>query len=719
MIANITKTIEMHNPYALQYDGSASQVALPAAACSTGTTISVEMWYFGDEWGAQDSKIIDGANASETQLDILYDYTNSKIEFYCGGDAGGNTDSFETAITQAQWDGWHHWGFVKNAVTGFMYIYLDGALLATSTSGHTYSIYSPSTEFNIDSAQYGKMGELRIWSDVRTLAEFQDNMYIELDGDEAGLNAYYKFDERSGTTLGDSTSNSYDGTITSPSWTAGCPSAGPGWVDISADVLGSRRFDHYRGINGNGPTNLVASAGRFELFMDNSSINSASKAGYYSPDNSNIRDGFKKGAAIRVKYTYSGTTKSGWRGRIFDIYPDPSTFTPFTRTVCYDWMKEAQEQKFGKLSVETDQRGDQVVDSLLDSLSVTRRPARRLLDTGKGTFPTVFDTERDEKTAIMNVFQKTCQSELGKIYLNNDEQLVFENRHHAVDETTVQIDFDDNISQINLGYPADNIYTKVLCFLRPRETDTGDIVLAQVQKSFSVPAGEYRDIQLFFRDPNSGERISASSLATRVSGTDYIANAAEDGSGADRTADLTVTELTDDTSGNSITLRCSNGGSSSFWVTTLQQKGKGIYLFDTINAEGNAGVVYTDLHGERELRFDMPYEDDFAEAENFADYLISIWKDPLCQVTGLTYYPEKSTTLAQAFVDIDLGDRITVNIPHIGIDQDYFIYKETVRVDKGVIKCTYGLQPAGSATALQLDDAIYGELDSIYAKLAL
>jgi len=61
----------------------------------------------------------------------------------------------------------------------------------------------------------GEIDELRIWDDNRTQEEIKANMFIELEGDEANLIAYYKMSDGSGTTLTDNASaGNYDGTMT-------------------------------------------------------------------------------------------------------------------------------------------------------------------------------------------------------------------------------------------------------------------------------------------------------------------------------------------------------------------------------------------------------------------------------------------------------------------------------------------------------------------------
>jgi hypothetical protein len=491
------------------------------------------------------------------------------------------------------------------------------------------------------------------------------------------------------------------------------------WDDISADVVTSKQWNYTRGISGIKPTSRVASPGKFTFYLLNRAENSGGVAGFYSIGHSNQRDGFEQGVEIRIKHVYSSSTDYKWRGKIYDPDPTASPYKSFTRTVCYDWMREAQDHKFKATAMATSQRADQAIQTMLDTLPVSRQPEATSLATGKSIFPYVFDSERDEKSSIMSVLQKAAQTELGKVYVNgqggNGEQLVFENRHYMIDETTVQQDFDDNIVSVNPVYPFDLIKTKIITRVFPREVTTG-LVLGQVQKSFSIPANETRTVKLYFRDPETGDRISANALTTRVSGTDFVANADEDGGGANKTAALSVTD--NEVSANSISLSCANSTGNTIWVTTLQQQGDGIMQYDPVTYEAEANGTYLAEKGERVLRYDLPYEDDYNVGVDFGEYLLSIWQDPVCQIDELTYYPEESSTLAQAFMDIDLGHRITVNFTQLGIDQDYFVRKINVSWDRGLLKCAYGVTPAQAGVYMQLNDAIYAKLGEVECKLA-
>lgn len=490
------------------------------------------------------------------------------------------------------------------------------------------------------------------------------------------------------------------------------------WADITSDVL-QKSWGHSRGTNGNRPNNRTASPGKFTFYLLNTAQNSGGLAGYYSPDHANILSGFCHGTEIRISYIYDAAAYYRWRGRIYSIAPDPSPYGALTKVVCYDWMKEAEIQKFKAVTTATDQRGDQAITTVLAILPSARQPEATSLETGKSTFPYVFDTERTEKTGVLAILQKTALTELGRVYVNsqggNGEQLVFENRHHAVDETTVQFDFDDHISDIEAAYPTDLLYTRVITRAYPRESSTG-IVLGSIRKSFSITSSDSRTVEILFRDPETGERISASDAITPLEATtDYLGNSAE-GGGSNLTANVTATVAEE--SANSLKVTMSYSGAGVCWITKLQVRGDGLLRYDPATYE-TEDETCQGLYGDRLLRYDMPYEDDFNVAASFGDYLLELYKNPVLYLSGLTYYPERSTGTADAFMAIDLGHRITVNITQLGIDQDYFVIKKTDSLYKGKIRCTYGLAPTGSNVFMQLNDAIYAKLDVDECKLAV
>ena len=72
----------------------------------------------------------------------------------------------------------------------------------------------------------GQLDEVRIWDAVRNPSQIQTNQYIRLNGAESNLVAYYRFDEGSGTSTADATTNNRTGTLTN----------GVTWVPAGAPI---------------------------------------------------------------------------------------------------------------------------------------------------------------------------------------------------------------------------------------------------------------------------------------------------------------------------------------------------------------------------------------------------------------------------------------------------------------------------------------------------
>ncbi len=118
------------------------------------------------------------------------------------------------------------------------YLYINGSLIDGTIYGEIW--FSPNSTIYLgthnNSINYlnGKMEEFRIWNDVRSITEIQDNMFKTLTGTESNLLAYYKFDEMNGAIFYDESGNSNNSylfntldncwiTSTSPAGTYGKP----------------------------------------------------------------------------------------------------------------------------------------------------------------------------------------------------------------------------------------------------------------------------------------------------------------------------------------------------------------------------------------------------------------------------------------------------------------------------------------------------------------
>lgn len=142
----------------------------------------------------------------------------------------------------------------------------------------------------------GYMDELRIWTVARTATEIKNNYLNEVSASSTGLMAYYKFNEGTGTTLTDQTSNAINGTLTNS----------PGWVVSTANIASS------------GAGNCLS----FDGTNDYVSVPSASQYAFGTSTDYTL-EAWVKFSASQSNYTgivVKGTTPAAWQGYQLLLY---------------------------------------------------------------------------------------------------------------------------------------------------------------------------------------------------------------------------------------------------------------------------------------------------------------------------------------------------------------------------------------------------------------
>ena len=127
---------------------------------------------------------------------------------------------------------WHHVAYSRNGSLGTLYV--DGVLVTNHTADFVLSsndFWSLGQEFDppATSSNFldGFLDEVRIWEVSRSATEIQNTLFGSLVGNEAGLVAYYKFDQVSATStlLPDRSTTENNGSwigsgagVTTPQW---------------------------------------------------------------------------------------------------------------------------------------------------------------------------------------------------------------------------------------------------------------------------------------------------------------------------------------------------------------------------------------------------------------------------------------------------------------------------------------------------------------------
>jgi len=193
----------------LNFDGTDDYIQTESAIVPAGgSEYTVEAWFYATSLPTDNQEI-----ASQWVT------ANPNNSFFLGFTGTGNirfSDDWDD-IDIGTWVAgtWHHIAAVSTSDNA--YIYLDGVLRATRGSALTYTGTGSlviARQGERDNEYFdGSIDEIRIWDTARSATQIRDNMAQALVGDEAGLLAYYNFDESSGTTLSDSTVNGGHGTL--------------------------------------------------------------------------------------------------------------------------------------------------------------------------------------------------------------------------------------------------------------------------------------------------------------------------------------------------------------------------------------------------------------------------------------------------------------------------------------------------------------------------
>ncbi len=131
-----------------------------------------------------------------------------------------NTENIQSTGLNLADGNWHHVAHVFGASVGGQKLYIDGQLVASGNK--TVSDFNWQKRINIgfsnDAANKflnGNIDEVRIWKRTRTQDEIRVYMNQELNGKEAGLIGYWKFNEPLGTVAVDSSSSQLNGQLRS------------------------------------------------------------------------------------------------------------------------------------------------------------------------------------------------------------------------------------------------------------------------------------------------------------------------------------------------------------------------------------------------------------------------------------------------------------------------------------------------------------------------
>jgi hypothetical protein len=290
--------------------------------------------------------------SSGTNTGIVFDVqdngNNMKFNFK---DNVNPRKDLTVAVQVLNRDWFHFAGTYKRG--GYFVVYINGqakdslnvsSITSSFAGSYTYKLGQDGTgnyTWNGGNPRYnGKIDELRIWSEVRTAQQIQDNMCHSLTGNEPNLYAYYNFNEVSGAIITDLSSNAINGNIvngvSANRVISGAPignvsvnkygtSLASQTLALSLSNAGSVTLNNFNAITGvhlyqvnnlptitNGLNPISGNAGYFGAFVcDTSNLTSFNLKYDYSNFNNAILDETNLILFNRLKNDYSPWTNSG------------------------------------------------------------------------------------------------------------------------------------------------------------------------------------------------------------------------------------------------------------------------------------------------------------------------------------------------------------------------------------------------------------------------
>lgn len=436
-----------------------------------------------------------------------------------------------------------------------------------------------------------------------------------------------------------------------------------GWKDVTNDILLEPTLNWTRGNSGRTVSDRVSNIGSFNFVLNNSEVNEARTAGYYSPDHGNVVSTFGLDTEVRLTFTQGTLTYQEWQGKISNINPSFGQYRDRrTAITCEDWMANAYRDTIRGITVQTDKRDDEILTTLLALASTPTITTD--FSTGDDTYAYSLHDENSLTSTLSRVFQKLAMSGFGRIYLTNYSTLVYRSRSELLLAGSPAATLTDSMIDLRVRRDKSQRVKEVLVTTYPAQLDSSAAVLWESQREREIAATETVEFDISFRDPSGrATRVAATSLTAPVADTDYKFSSVS-GSGNDLNGQLSITVTL---KADIATVRLTNNAGSTGYLWFHQQRGTGVYLYEPVTSYAATGQA----DGET-LSIDMVYQDDPAVGEDIKT-LVAAWSvTDQSDVESITFLANSSQALMDAAF-LTPGELITIYETQTGIASSFII----------------------------------------------
>ena len=280
------------------------------------------------------------------------------------------------------------------------------------------------------------------------------------------------------------------------------------------------------------------------------------------------------------------------------------------------------------------------------------------LDTGPDQIKYWWSTGRKAKSEIENI----ANSGIGEVFVANDGKLKYYSRQRATDPVLV-LNEDDLSKDITIPQPWEFQRNIIKINCKPRVIQSSQ----DIWRFYDTPAiGAGETIYIWAEFTHENQSVPASDVIEPVATTDYTANAAADGSGADKTANISVSLPSANIFAETAKIAITNNDAGTVYLTMLKLRGK------PIAAPNVSPIIFETgdyLATPRLLTLDFPWQQDYNVGVNIAEYLGDFLSSPQAFPTVIIEgRPEVQFA-------VDLNDHVSLHLETWGVDANFKVGK--------------------------------------------
>jgi hypothetical protein len=240
-----------------------------------------------------------------------------------------------------------------------------------------------------------------------------------------------------------------------------------------------------------------------------------------------------------------------------------------------------------------------------------------------------------------------CIAEGGKVFCDEDGNIRFETRQHyqqgnEYKHSVASFTFDD-MTDIQTGSPESNLINKMSITVNPRKIVALDTIWTYGEYPL-IAAGASLELWASLNDP-------AYSITTPAATTDYQGNTASDGSGTDRTSDVSIS-ISKFAQAAHMTITNTSG--TDLYLNKLQLRGE--------SAQRLGAVTVMEEDTASQTRYGL-FEKSIEESDHYNKYFQdTVYARQFCQQI-IDYYAQPASRVVlkrRALPQLQIGDMVSV-----------------------------------------------------------